>query len=177
MSRGALIACRFCALTVVAIVIAANVWAPPRAGAQLSEEEIRRREVSPDEAVLIKLSRDINTISSQARLSLARQQAMLHLLMQPTPGNVRTASILSLQAYRLARAAHEGMLYRKAGRKFGDPLVDLAEPQVREARFALDTIDKTLDAGQTRDPERIRRAIDTLNKAMTMLENALVLLP
>ena len=165
------------ALIVMTIAIATNVWVPSRAGAQLSAEDVRLREVSPEEAVLIKLSRDINTITAQARLSLTRQRAMLDLLMQPTPENVRSAAVLSQHAYRLARAAHEGMLYRKAGRKFGDPLVDLAEPQVREARFALDTIDKTLDAGQTRDPGRIRKAIDTLNKAMTMLENALVLLP
>ena len=162
----------------VSIALAATVLGPWPAPAQLSEEQERqRRQITPEEAVLIKASRDMNVIAFQARMSMTRGQTVLDLLSQPTPENIFSASRLSLQAYRLARAAHENMLYRKAGIKFPDPLLDMATEKVGQARRTLDTIDKILDGGMTQDPQRINAAIESLNVALTILENALVLLP
>ena len=160
------------------IAVVALVSTSSLAAAQAPQPDIRRTVPLPEEAHLFQQSRQMPVITMQARMSLQHQQAALQVLSQAaTADYIRDAHYKAVFAYRLIRSAHENLLYRQAGQKFPDPLLQMAEQALKDARFTVVGVDSLLDDGKTQDPNRIAAAIATLNNAIIKLENALTLMP
>ena len=119
---------------------------------------------------------DPQIIYKQCRYALGRLNLTLQLLSQPTPENVKAASIAATDAYAFMRVAHETLLVRKAAAKY-DPLPGLQEEQLKVARFGIRPTLTQLDFGQGNTPERVAIATANVTEVIVQLQKAMALMP
>jgi hypothetical protein len=127
-------------------------------------------------AMLLKTTRDSHIIRAQLQLAAERGRAALAMLEADDGQPFDNAVGAAREAYVLIRHAREGLISKREGRKFQDPLMDLSVDRVTKAwNLARTPVDRSKD-GLTR-ARYLEESVRDLTGALQILDEVVWLIP